>query len=313
MPPSIAQRSTDLPAGKVVLAGGTGFIGRHLVPALRRTGYDIVVLTRDPRRRKAEEGVRHVQWQPDADGAWLQELEGATALINLCGAGIGAGRWTPARKRALVASRTGPSRTLVAACNQFAERAPLILQASGVGYYGIGDADHVEQSSPGDDFLARLAVEWEGPLAESRARTVALRFGVVFGRAGGALPQMLLPFRLFLGGPVADGRQWLSWIHIDDAVRAILHVIERAETVSGAVNVTSPHPVRNADFARAAARALRRPALLRLPRWVLEAALGEQATLVCDGQRALPAKLLASGFGFRFPDLDAALADLAPP
>lgn len=165
-----------------------------------------------------------------------------------------------------------------------------------------------EDDPPGSDFLSRLATAWEAPLDDTDIRTVSLRFGAVLARDEGALPQMLLPFRMFAGGPVAGGRQWLSWIHIADVVRAIECLL--ASSVSGPVNVTAPEPIRNADFARAAGDALRRPALLPLPGFLLRLALGEQATLVCDGVRALPARLQRAGFEFRFPDIHAALQDL---
>jgi uncharacterized protein len=303
--------------GKVVVAGGSGFIGSHLIPALRGAGYEVVVLGRGPRLGapgRSAHGARYVAWQPDAAGPWQHELDDAAAVINLCGAGIGAGRWTPARKRELIDSRTAPSRALVAACNRLDEPPAVFLQASGVGYYGTGETERDEHSPAGEDFLAQLAVAWEAPLEDARTATARLRFGVVLGRDGGALSQMLLPFRLFVGGPIGHGRQWLSWVHVTDAVRAILHVLAAPpEFGSGPINVTAPHPVRNVDFARSAAVALRRPAALRLPRWVLETALGEQATLVCDGQQALPRKLAHAGFRFRFPTLDEALEDLTGP
>jgi uncharacterized protein len=300
--------------GRIVVAGGSGFLGGHLIPALRNAGYDVVVLGRGAAPPGGDGRTRFVTWQPGSVGPWQRELEGATALINLCGAGIGAGRWTPARKRELVESRTVPSAALVAACNRLDAPPAVCMQASGVGYYGTGEAERDEHSPAGEDFLARLAVAWEAPLKDARTRTVPLRFGVVLGRDGGALAQMLLPFRLFIGGPIGHGRQWLSWIHVTDAVRAVLHLLAAPPEIgSGPINVTAPNPVRNVDFARSAGAALRRPAGLPLPRWVLQTALGEQATLVCDGQQALPRKLARAGFEFRFPTLIEALTDLTGP
>jgi len=297
-----------LAPGRVVVAGGTGFIGGHLLPALRAAGHDVVVLSRDD--HPDTDQVRYVRWNPatpDA-GDWQQALSGADAVINLCGASIGEGRWTEKRKRVLVESRTVPSRALVDACNTLDRPPAAMLQASGVNYYGTGEAERAEQDPPGHDFLARLATEWEAPLDDTDIRTVSMRFGAVLDADAGALPQMLLPFRLFVGGPVAGGRQWLSWIHIADAVNAILFLIN--SPLVDAVNVTAPNPVRNRDFASAAGNALNRPAVLPLPGFVLQTALGEQATLVCDGVHALPAKLLRARFEFRFPDIDSALADL---
>ena len=294
--------------GRVVVAGGSGFIGRHLVPALSRIGHDVVVLSRNEHRDTDQ--ARYLRWNPAEPeaGDWQQSLVGAHAVVNLCGASIGEGRWTERRKRTLMESRTVPSRALVTACNGLEHPPAAILQASGVNYYGTGDEERAEQDPPGRDFLARLATDWEAPLADTGIRTVSMRFGAVLDADEGALPQMLLPFRMFVGGPVAGGRQWLSWIHIQDAVNAILFLMD--SPLVDAVNVTAPNPVRNRDFARAAGRALNRPALLPLPGFVLRAALGEQATLVCDGVNALPAKLMRARFEFRFPDIESALADL---
>ncbi len=292
--------------GRVVVAGGTGFIGRHLVPALHAAGHEVVVLSR--RDHADTDQARYLRWDPNGSGDWRHALAGADAVINLCGASIGAGRWTDSRKRVLTESRTVPSRALVAASNSLDTPPAAILQASGVNYYGTGEAERGEDDPPGSDFLARLATAWEAPLVDTDIRTVSLRFGAVLARDEGALPQMLLPFRLFVGGPVAGGRQWLSWIHVHDAVNAILFLID--SPLVDAVNVTAPNPARNRDFARAAGRVLNRPAVLPLPGFVLRTALGEQATLVCDGVNALPAKLLRAGFPFDFPDVESTLVNL---
>lgn len=304
------ERVTPRERGRVVVAGGTGFIGSHLVPALHAAGFEVIVLSRG---RHADAGnVRYVQWDParedPAEAPWRENLSGALAVINLCGTSAAAKRWTEARKRELIESRVLPSRALVAAANGLATPPAAILQASGVNYYGTGEEPRDESSPPGDDFLAHLAAAWEAPLEETLIRTVTMRFGAVLDERQGALPQMLLPFRLFAGGPVAGGRQWLSWIHVRDAVNAILFLIH--SQLADAVNVTAPRPVRNAEFARIAGRVLRRPALVPMPRWAIEALIGEAATMVCDGVQALPAKLEAAGFEFRYPDIADALADL---
>lgn len=305
-----ADRMTYPERGRVVVAGGTGFIGSHLVPALHAAGFEVVVLSRG--RHPDAANVRYVQWDParpdPAAAPWSETLSGALAVINLCGASAAAKRWTDARKRELVESRVVPSRALVAAANGLATPPAAILQASGVNYYGTGETPRDESSPPGDDFLAQLAAAWEAPLEETLIRTVTMRFGAVLDDRQGALPQMLLPFRLFAGGPVAGGRQWLSWIHVRDAVNAILFLIH--SSIADAVNVTSPNPVRNAEFARIAGQVLRRPAALPMPRWVIETLIGEAATMVCDGVQARPAKLEAAGFEFQHPDLADALTDL---
>lgn len=301
-------RPTADKPGRVVVAGGSGFIGRHLVPALSAIGHEVVILSRNEHRDT--EQARYLRWNPvePGTGDWQQSLTGAHAVINLCGASIGEGRWTEKRKRTLIESRTVPSRALVTACSGLERPPAAILQASGVNYYGTGDEERAEQDPPGHDFLARLATDWEAPLSETEIRTVSMRFGAVLDAEEGALPQMLLPFRMFVGGPVAGGHQWLSWVHIQDVVNAIVFLMD--SPLVDAVNVTAPNPARNRDFARAAGRALNRPARFPLPGFALRAALGEQATLVCDGVRALPAKLLRASFEFRFPDIESALTDL---
>jgi uncharacterized protein (TIGR01777 family) len=290
----------------IVIAGGSGFIGRRLAAQLTASGHDVTILTR---YRATDVGnVRFVTWSPDTAGDWAAELEGAAALVNLCGESIGAGRWTESRKQALRNSRVLATTTLVNATLACATPPGIFLQASGVGFYGTGDDALTESSPPGDDFLATLAVAWEAPLEALTTPAAILRFGVVLGRRGGALAQMLLPFRFFVGGPIASGNQWLSWIHLEDAVAAIQHLLDfRA---AGIFNVTTPNPVRNHEFASAAGQALGRPTVFPVPRLVLKMLLGEQATLVCDGQRALPRALEARGFTFAYPTISAALENL---
>lgn len=298
--------TADQPAGTLVIAGGTGFIGRALCKALATDGHDVVVLSRNA--AAAVPHARTVHWDAEsAEGPWVETLRRARAVVNLCGSSIAAGRWTEARKRALLESRVRPARALLQAIAALDERPGRLLQASGVGYVGAGDKPTDESSGPGNDFLARLAIEWEATLDQAPVPTTTLRFGVVLGH-GGALPAMLLPFRLWCGGPVASGRQWLSWIHVDDAVAAIRFAIDRR--LDGPVNLTAPAPVRNREFAAVAGRVLHRPAWLPIPGPVLRLALGEQATLVCDGQHAAPARLLAAGFRFRHHTIESALLDL---
>ncbi len=306
-------------AKRVVVAGGSGFIGQRLCQTLLADGFEVTILTRGKREPKSS-GIRYLTWDPEASGSHLEKdaerqtetlkeaLSGARAVVNLCGESIAGPRWTDARKRELTKSRTQPTETLVAAVAELDQPPAVFIQASGVGYAGTGQAAIDESAPAGQDFLARLAVAWENPVERLAIRSVILRFGVVLDVSGGALPQMLLPFRLFVGGPIGSGKQWLSWVHVDDAVAAIRFAID--SDLSGPVHVTAPEPVRNASFASTVGRLMRRPALLTLPRFVMTAALGEQATLVCDGQRAIPARLLAAGYEFRFPTLDRALHDL---
>ncbi len=293
---------------KVVIAGGSGFLGRYLAGLLRSHEHEVASLSRT-RSDVTRTGVRYVRWDPTSIGDWVEALEQADVVFNLCGETISGKRWTDARKAVLLDSRRTPSNTLVKAINAMTDPPSVYLQASGVGYYGTGEAAVTESTPPGDDFLARLAVQWEAPVANIGVRSVLLRLGVVLHNTEGALSQMLLPFRAFMGGTLASGRQWLSWIHIVDAISAMYFVMEHSE-IEGAVNITAPGPVRNQTFATLAGAALHRPTFMPTPRFVLKSLLGEQEILVTEGQRVSPAILTQRGFSFRFPELDNALDNL---
>ena len=294
----------------IVIAGGSGFIGRRLAAQLAADGDPVVILTRQSAKQVGP--VEFVHWDASGPGDWQDRLENAAAVINLCGETIAGPRWSDARKQTLTDSRVIPTQALLSACAQCSAPPGRFLQASGVGYYGTGDAACTEQSSSGSDFLAQLAVAWEAPLKDipvSGMPVTALRLGVVLGRKGGALPQMMLPFRMFMGGPMGSGLQWLSWIHLDDVIAAIAFLL-RTEALSASYNLTAPEPIRNHQLADAAAAALKRPNWVPMPRTVMNLLLGEQATLVCDGQQALPQLLQSEGFQFQFPDITTALNNL---
>jgi|CXWL01.1.fsa_nt_gi uncharacterized protein (TIGR01777 family) len=299
---------------RIVLLGGSGLIGRALLDHWQGRGHELVVLSRRPGRVSGlPPGVQVVAWQP-ADAARLTPLvDGAAAVVNLAGGGIADRRWTAARKRALRASRVETGAALTAAVAAAAVPPAVLLQASAVGYYGAhGDESLSESDPPGADFLGRLCVEWESSTAGVEAygvRRVLLRTGIVLAREGGALPQMAMPFRLFLGGPVGSGRQWLSWIHLDDEVAAI-DFLWRCPDATGAFDLTAPEPLTNCEFGRILGGVLRRPSLLPVPAFSLRLLFGEMAGVLLDGQRVLPQRLRALGFTFRFPDARSALADL---
>jgi uncharacterized protein (TIGR01777 family) len=293
----------------VVLAGGSGFLGRALRARLVRDGYQVITFTRRPRAGSTDE----VAWQPDGTmGPWASALEGAAAVVNLAGAGIADRRWNDARKRALRDSRVLPTRSLTAAI-QAASRPPsLLLQGSAVGYYGPhGDEVVTEDTPPGDDFLSSLCVAWEreaDPAAE-RTRLAWIRTGLVLHPGGGALGVMLTPFKLGVGGRLGTGRQFMPWIHLDDWVSLVLWAIGSTD-VDGPFNGTAPKPVTNAEFTRTLARALHRPARVPVPGFALRLLLGEFAESLLTGQRAVPARAEQLGFAFRYRDLNEALRDL---
>jgi uncharacterized protein (TIGR01777 family) len=290
----------------IVIAGGTGFLGAQLVRWLRNDGHATTVLTRNPRR------PHEVQWDPyGSPASWVHVLHDADAVINLAGASISK-RWTAAHKREMWNSRIRSTRTLVEAMKSVPRAPALLLNASAVGIYGPrGDEPLTEASAPGSGFLASLGREWEkealavGP----QTRVVLLRSGIALDNDGGALPQMALPFRFFVGGPISSGRQYFSWIHRDDWVAMVSWALTTSG-VAGPLNVTAPNPVRNGDLARTLGRVLKRPALLPVPAIALRVVVGEMAGELVTGQRVLPEKARAGGFAFQYPELESALRQI---
>ncbi len=300
---------------KIIVTGGTGLIGQTLTKDLADHGNEVWVLSRHPGEKDLPGGVRAAGWDAKTAQGW-EELAGqADAIINLAGANIGARPWSNERKRIIRESRVNAGQAIVAAVRQGAHP-KVVLQIAGVGYYGVhGDEPLDERDAPGKDDLAHVAADWEEstrPVAEMGVRHVIMRAGVVLAPKGGVLAPFILQNRLFAGGPLGSGRQWISWIHIQDLIRAIHFYLER-EDARGIFNTTSPNPVTNAEFERAVATAMRRPYWIPAPSFMLRLVLGEMSTLVLDGQRVLPKRLLEMGFQFEYPTLEAALADLLRP
>ena len=302
----------------IVIAGGTGFLGSPLAETYAEDSHDVRVLTRSlkPGETRHESGtgvpgITRVGWNPDGQsGPWAAVLSGADAVINLSGASIGDKRWTPQRKAELRDSRILPTRSLATAIKESAVPPRVFVSASGVGYYGTstdGDAK-TEASPPGADFLAHLCEDWEAEAQKAGRdgmRLVTIRSGLVLERSGGALPQMMRPFRFFVGGPVGSGRQYMSWVHRLDWIEMVRWIVQTAGA-EGPFNVTAPHPVTNKQFARALGHSLKRPSLLPAPAPALRVVLGEFANYVVTGQRVLPAHAQSLGYHFRYPELDIA-------
>ena len=298
----------------VVIAGGSGFLGSALARTLAADGHNVVILTRHaPRSAPTQGPVSMVSWTPDGNaGPWATAIDGAAAVINLAGESIAARRWSRAQKQKLRDSRLLATRSLTAAITR-AARKPIFISGSAVGYYGDrGDETLTESSPPGTDFLASLACDWESAAGEiSHITRVALvRTGIVLDREGGALPRMLPPFKMFAGGPLGSGTQYMPWIHKDDWVRLVAWMITN-DGARGPVNATSPSPVTNAEFSSALGRVLKRPSLLPAPAFALRIALGEMAdALLLSGQRALPRRATDLGFSYRYSNIDEALASI---
>ncbi len=293
----------------ILLAGGSGFLGRALHTRLQQEGHFVRILTRKPHFGVQED----IAWTPDGSaGAWANALDGVDAVVNLAGEGIADRRWNDRRKQALLSSRLLSTRSLVAAMRQVARPPAVLVNGSAVGYYGArGDELVTETTPPGSDFLADLCVQWEreAEQASSVTRVALVRTGLVLHPGGGALGKMLLPFRLGIGGPIGSGQQYMPWIHRDDWVNLVVWLITQA-TARGAFNGTAPSPVTNAEFTRALARTLSRPAFIPVPGFGLRLLIGELAESLLTGQRAIPARAEEMGFKFRFRDIESAFRDL---
>ena len=292
---------------RALVTGATGFVGRKLLQLLERP----VVLSRDPERARRALGadLAVFPWDPEAGPPPAESLRNIDAIFHLAGETV-AGRWNEAKKQRIRESRVRSTQRLVKALEAASPRPAVLVCASGVGYYG-DRADEVleEISPPGQDFLAQVCRDWEAEANRARAlgvRVVALRTGIALGPKGGALAQMLIPFKLGVGGRLGNGRQWMSWIHLDDLAGLYLHAAERAE-ISGAVNAVAPAPATNQEFTRALAAALHRPAVFPVPEFALRLAVGEFATALLSSQRAFPRVAEQTGYQFHHPDLAEAL------
>jgi len=286
---------------KVIIAGGTGFLGSALAASLRLDGHHVLVMTRHP---KAHD---EVPWTDPS------VFDGADAVVNLAGEPLDAGRWTAARKASILETRVKTTETLVKGMSSVAHPPPVFLNGSAVGVYGThGSEALTEESPPGSDFLASVCIEWEkaAMAAAWMTRVVLLRTGLPLDSSGGALPKLALPFRLFAGGRAGSGDQYWSWIHRDDWTRIVRWAIDNPE-IKGPINLTAPSPVTNREFTAALAHALHRPAFAPAPAFALRLAFGEMAdAVILSGQRVLPATAERNGFQFRYPDLESALRQI---
>jgi len=299
---------------KIVITGATGMISSLLVERLsRRFDTSLVLLSRNPGREISMANRQWLGWQPGSSGEWQRAIDGADAVINLAGEPIAAKRWTARQKLIISSSRIEATQSLIEAIGKAKVRPKTLISASAVGYYGPhGDERLDEQTRPGNDFLARLCVDWENQARKAEAlglRVSVLRTGIVLAKGAGALKKMVPPFKFFAGGPLGSGQQWMPWIHIDDEVGLIEFLLERADA-HGAFNGTTPNPVTMAEFTRTLGAALNRPSWVSVPPSVLALMLGEMAGMLLTGQRAMPDAALKLGFQFKYPQLADALSAL---
>ena len=304
---------------RIIITGGSGLIGRALTENMAKDGNEVVILSRTPEKVTGlPQGAVAVAWDARSPAGWQHLVDGADVIINLAGENLkGKGlfprRWTKRRKQLIRQSRLDAGKEVAEAVRQAARKPRLLVQASAVGYYGTHGNDPVtEVTPPGSDFLANLCLDWENSTSEVEVlgvRRVILRTGLPLTLVGGSFPSLLLPFRLFVGNTFGSGKQFYPWIHFEDYIAAIRFLIDDPKS-SGPYNLSAPNPVTNREFARTLGRVTHRPAFFPIPRFALEIAFGEVASVVMDGQRMLPTRLQVAGFDFRFANLEPALKQL---
>lgn len=295
---------------KIMITGGLGFVGTQLSMRLIEKGHQITVVDHAPEPRPyTPHEVVYVSADTTVSGHWQKEIAGQDAVVNLAGASI-FNRWNDETKKLIYDSRVLTTRHVVEALPK--DKNTLLCSTSAVGYYGFrGDEELTEEAGPGDDFLASVCVDWEAEAlkaSKTAARVVITRFGIVLGKTGGALGQMIPAFKKFVGGPLGSGRQWFSWIHMEDLLNAFLFVIE-TPAISGPVNFTAPNPVTNKDLGKALGKVLCRPSFVKTPGFVLRLVLGEFGSILLEGQKVLPAELVKHGFRFSYPEILGALEE----
>lgn len=302
---------------QVIITGGTGLIGKALYTELVADGHDVTVLSRNPdnTRSKMPAEAKVVQWDGKTANGWDHLADGADAIINLAGAGIADKRWSASRKEVIYQSRIDVGKAVVEAVTAANKKPSVVMQASAVGYYGTDNDDTIltESSGPGSDYLAQVCFDWEASTAaldQMSIRRPVLRTGIVLSNKGGAWPKIKLPFMFVIaGGPLGSGKQWYPWIHITDQVRAMKFILENPEA-NGVFNLSAPNPLTNKELAKVTGRVMGRPSFFPTPGFGMKIALGEMATIVLDGQRAVPHKLQQMGFTFKYPTAEAAVRNL---
>ena len=301
---------------RIIVTGATGFIGKVLCFRLIEEKYDVVALSRSKEKGKKIFGTDAtvVEWDGKSSEVWQDYANGAYAVVNLAGENIGSGRWTPKRKKSILQSRLDAGRAIVEAAKAVEKKPRVIIQASAIGYYGSrGDEIIDESSSPGESFLVEVVKKWEQSTQGVEAlkiRRVIIRSGIVLGKEGGVFLRLVKPFRFFIGGHLGSGKQWFSWIHLEDEVKAILFLIER-EDLSGVFNLTAPHQLIQKDFFHILGKIMKRPSWFPVPGFVLRLIFGEMAKdTLLSGQRVSPRRLLEEGYRFLYPQAELAIKEI---
>ncbi|MCA0984035.1 TIGR01777 family oxidoreductase [Halobacillus yeomjeoni] len=296
----------------IVVTGGTGFVGRHLTETLVREGHHVYILTRSPENKENTGSVTYVGWlKEEYDPS--EHLPHIDAIVNLAGESLNSGRWTEERKKSILNSRLDATQGVLDLIDRLPKKPEVLVNASAVGYYGQSKTKTFteETTTPGNDFLANVVTQWEdraSQAVEKGLRTVYVRFGIILGEEG-ALPKMILPYKMMIGGNLGSGEQWMSWVHIQDVVGLIDFAIHHKE-IEGPLNGTAPEPKRNKDFGKILSDVLNRPHWIPAPAFALKIALGDMSTLLLNGQCVVPKKATTRGYHFRYPELKTALESI---
>ncbi len=298
---------------RIIMPGGSGLIGKSLIPALLSDGHEVWVLSRHPELVAPPGSAQVAAWDGRTGRGWEKILDGSDAIINLTGENLASGLWTKERLQRIRDSRVYPGQAILDGLKKVSNRPTILIQQAAMGIYGTSLTQTFNESAPvGSDDLAKICIDWEAstrPAEDFGIRRVVLRTGLFLTRQGGVLTRLMLPFQLFAGGPLGSGKQWYSWIHYRDWIEALRFLLKN-DQARGIYNLTAPEPVTNAEFGRTLAWVMRRPYLLPAPAFALRLALGKMSTMVLDGQRVIPKRLMESGFQFRFTRLHNALEDI---
>jgi uncharacterized protein len=300
---------------RIIITGGSGFIGSRLSDDLIKSGHEVIILSRSPSntRQRFPNGIKVERWDGNTAQNWGNLVNRNSAIINLAGENLSTGQWTTIRKKRIIESRVNAGKAIVDAIQLAKEKPRVLIQASAVGYYGVHQDELIKESqSAGDDYLGVVCTKWEASTSEVEEygiRRVILRTGLVLDAKQGALPRLALPFKFFVGGKIGSGKQYIPWIHIQDEIRAIKFLLEE-EATSGAFNLSTPNPVTNAEFAKTLGRVMKRPSIFPVPSIAIKILFGEMSIVILEGQRAIPDRLQEAGFEFNFPILEDALKNI---